>query len=252
MKTRLLSLTALLAAVAVPLGAATAYAGEVKPVTLVELFTSQGCSSCPPADRFAAELDKRDDVIALTLHVNYWDYIGWRDPFARDETTDRQRAYVRKLARGMVYTPLMVIDCVLDAVGSNRNSVKRAIAEARRADRLRLEIDVRSDGNDGLLVSLPGAPFEGTAAVWLARFDAEQVTDVSRGENTGRTLRTVNVVRDLRRIGSWTGAPVDFQVPAGLLTAGEGGRDGCAVIVQAEGPGAVLGVHKMAFAAGDS
>ncbi len=250
MKVRLLSLTLAWAMVAVPLGAA--YAGEVKTVTLVELFTSQGCSSCPPADRFAAELDKRDDVIALTLHVNYWDYIGWRDPFASDATTDRQRAYGRRLARGMVYTPQMVIDGVLDAVGSDRYAVNRAIAEARRTERLRLDIDVRSDGNGGLAVSLPGGHFDGTATVWLARFDAEQKTSVTRGENTGRTLRTINVVRDLRRIGSWTGAPVDFHLPASLLTAGEGGRDGCAIIVQAEGPGRVLGVHKMAFAADGS
>ena len=252
MKYRLLPLTLMLAAVVALAGAATARAEQGKPVTLVELFTSQGCSSCPPADRFAAELDRRDDVIALTLHVNYWDYIGWRDPFASDATTDRQRAYGRRLARGMVYTPQMVIDGVLDAVGSDRYAVKRAIAEARKTNRLRLDIDVRSDGNDGLVVSLPGGQFDGTAAVWLARFDAEQVTDVMRGENTGRTLRTVNVVRDLRQIGAWTGVPVDFHLPASLLTAGEGGRDGCAVIVQAEGFGAVLGVHKMAFAADGS
>ena len=247
MKVRLLSLTFLLAAAAMLSGAV--HAGEV---TLVELFTSQGCSSCPPAERFSAELDKRNDIVVLTMHVNYWDYIGWRDPFASDATTDRQRAYGRRLARGMVYTPQMVIDGVLDAVGSDQRGVNRAIVEARNTNRLRLEIDVRSDGNDGLLVSLPGGHFDGTAAVWLARFDAEQKTSVTRGENTGRMLRTVNVVRDLRRIGSWTGAPVDFHLPASLLTAGEGGRDGCAVIVQAEGQGAVLGVHKMAFAADGS
>ena len=252
MKYRLLSPVLLSAAVVVSLGAATAFAGDAKPVTLVELFTSQGCSSCPPADKFAAELDTRDDVIALTLHVNYWDYIGWRDPFASDATTDRQRAYGRRLARGMVYTPQMVIDGVFDAVGSDRRGVDRAIAEAREVDRLRLEIDVRSDGDDGLVVSLPGGHFDGTATVWLARFDAEQKTSVTRGENTGRTLRTVNVVRDLRRIGSWTGVPVEFHLPASLLTAGEGGRDGCAVIVQAAGPGVVLGVHKMAFVANGS
>ncbi len=252
MKLRLLSSMFLLAAVAVSMGAATVDAGAAKPVTLVELYTSQGCSSCPPAERFSAELDKRDDVVVLTMHVNYWDYIGWRDPFASDETTDRQRAYGRRLARGMVYTPQMVIDGVHDAVGSDRYAVNRAIAEARRADRLRLDIDVRSDGDGGLVVSLPGGHFDGAAIVWLARFDAEQKTSVTRGENTGRTLRTVNVVRDLRRIGSWTGAPVDFHLPASLLTAGEGGRDGCAIIVQAEGPGAVLGVHKMALTAGGS
>ena len=247
MKVRLLSSALLSAAVAVSMGAAAAVAGNAKPVTLVELYTSQGCSSCPPAERFSVELNARDDVVVLTLHVNYWDYIGWRDPFASEATTERQRAYGRRLARGMVYTPQMVIDGVHDEVGSDQRGVNRAIAEARKADRLRLDIEVTSDGNDGLLVSLPGGRFDGAATVWLARFDAEQETSVTRGENTGRMLRTVNVVRDLRRIGSWTGAPVDFHLPASLLTAGEGGRDGCAIIVQAEGPGAVLGIHKMSL-----
>jgi hypothetical protein len=141
---------------------------------------------------------------------------------------------------------------VHDAVGSDRRGVDRAIAEAREADRLRLDIDVRPDADDGILISLPGAHFDGAAVVWLARYDDEQVTDVMRGENTGHTLRTINVVRDLRQIGIWTGQPVDIRLPASVLTAGEGGRDGCAVIVQAEGFGPVLGVHKMAFATGGS
>ena len=214
---RLFSLTLAALGAAALIGAASTDAGGTKPLTLVELYTSQGCSSCPPAERFSVELNKRDDLVVLTMHVNYWDYIGWEDPFASDETTDRQRAYGRKLARGMVYTPQMVIDGVHDEVGSDRRGVNRAIDEAREADRLRLDIEVRPDGGDGLMVSLPGAPYDGAAVVWLARFDAEQVTDVKRGENTGRTVRTINVVRDLRQIGAWSGQPVDFHLPASLM-----------------------------------
>ncbi len=230
--------------------ATVALAGAVsaRAETLVELFTSQGCSSCPPADAFVGELAARDDIIALSMHVNYWDYIGWRDPFASEETTARQRRYGRRLARGMVYTPQMVIDGTLDAVGSDRAAVDRAIATSKAASRLRLAVAIAVAEDDGLVVSVPGARFDGAATVWLARYDAEHVTAVGRGENTGRTLRNVNVVRDLRKIGTWTGQPLEIRVPASVLTAGEGGRDGCVIIVQADGFGPVLGVGKMRLA----
>ena len=232
----------LLAAAALIFSAAAARA---EPPTLVELYTSQGCSSCPPADAYIGELARRDDVVALSLHVNYWDYIGWKDPFASDETTARQRRYGRRLARGMVYTPQMVIDGVIDAVGSDRAAVERAIAMARSQRRTRLDIGLARTDDDGLVVSLPGAHVEGTATVWLARYDSEHATPVRRGENAGRMVRNYNVVRDLRKIGAWTGAPLDIRLPASVLTAGEGGRDGCVVIVQADGFGPVLGVRKL-------
>ncbi len=217
--------------------------------TLVELFTSQGCSSCPPADAFVGELAKRDDVIALSMHVTYWAYIGWTDPFGSEAATDRQKAYGRRLKRGMIYTPQMVIDGTYEEVGSNRMAVKRAIAKASAAPGLAIELAL---DDDDLLVSIPGAQFEGAATVWLARYDAERVTEIPRGENSGRRLRNVNVVRDLREIGAWTGLPLELRLPASVLTSGEGGRDGCVVIVQEDGFGRVLGARRMALSGGSS
>ncbi len=245
-------LAAVAAVAAVALGPAALRAEEPKPPTLVELFTSQGCSSCPPADAFVGELNKRDDVVALSLHVNYWDYIGWKDPFASAAMTQRQRLYSRKLERGMVYTPQMVIDGVFDAIGSDKRAVERAIAKARAIDRPRLDIDLARAADGGLIVSVPGAHFEGTATVWLARYDAVQLTDVKRGENAGRKMRNFNVVRDLSRVGTWSGQPLEIRLPASAFTTGEGGRDGCAIIVQTEASGPVLGVRKLMFTDGAS
>ncbi|MCH7889717.1 MAG: DUF1223 domain-containing protein [Proteobacteria bacterium] len=244
MKRWFTSLAASLVAAAMLLDAPAAGA---EPPTLVELFTSQGCSSCPPAEAFVAELAKRDDVIALSMHINYWDYIGWKDPFASEATTGRQRSYARRLSRGMVYTPQTVIDGAAHAVGSDRGSVERAIRKAQAEPRLRLDIGLAQTADKGLVVSLPGADFKGTAAVWLARYDAERTTRVTRGENAGRKLRSTNVVRDLQKIGTWTGQPLELRLPASMLTAGEGGRDGCVIIVQQDDFGPVLGVGRLAL-----
>ncbi len=179
------------------------------------------------------------------MHVTYWDYIGWTDPFGSEAATNRQRAYGRRLKRGMIYTPQMVIDGTYEEVGSNRMAVKRAIAKASAAPGLAIELAL---DNDDLVVSIPGAQFDGAATVWLARYDAEHVTEIPRGENSGRRLRNVNVVRDLREIGAWTGLPLELRLPASLLTRGDGGRDGGVVIVQEDGFGRVLGARRMALA----
>lgn len=225
-----------------------AAAQTAPPTTLVELFTSQGCASCPQADALAAELATRDDLVTLSLHVNYWDYIGWEDRFASEVTTERQRQYARKLGRGMVFTPQVVVDGAFDVVGSDATAVVRAIARAQKAERLRLDIGLEWTPDDGLMVTIPGAHYSGTAAVWLIRYDFENVTRVTAGENRGRTLKTVNTVRDVRRIGTWTGLPLDIRLPPSALTAGSGGRDACVVVVQADDFGPVLGVRKMRLA----
>jgi len=247
-----LAALALVAVALQPTPAARA-AGDTPPL-LVELFTSQGCSSCRPADAYMEELARRDDLVALSMHVNYWDYIGWKDPFASNATTDRQRAYGRRLDRGQVYTPQIVIDGRDGVVGSNRRAVERAIDDARAAQRLRLRlrIDARLAPDGGLVVVVPAAPsFKGAADVWLARFDAERVTPVPRGENAGYVIRNVNVVRSLAHIGMWSGKPLEIDLPPDVLMAGEGGRDGCVVIVQIAGLGPVLGVRELALP-GDS
>lgn len=246
MKRFLLSLIAAL----MLLGASEVRAGAVETPTLVELFTSQGCSSCPPAEAYLIELAERDDLITLSMHVSYWDYIGWKDPFASEATTGRQRAYRKRISRGVMFTPQIVIDGTLAVVGSNRGAVDRAIAKAQASTMPRLAIGLALGNDESLQITVPGAEFYGGATVWLARYDDEHVTYVEHGENAGRTLRNINVVREFRKIGSWNGQPLDLRLPASALTAGEGGRDGCVIIVQDKGFGRVLGARKMVLNGG--
>jgi hypothetical protein len=192
---------------------------EARPV-VVELFTSQGCSSCPPADALLAELARRDDVIALGFHISYWDGLAWKDPFSSQSSTDRQRAYARLFDLGQVYTPQMVVDGAREMVGSDRVKVEAALHDARPeaiapvtfvADRRSVTI---------------GAG-DGRGSVLLVRFAQERTTRVAGGENARRTLQDANAVESLVSLGSWDGSPLRFAIepPA----AGEG----IAVLVQA-------------------
>jgi hypothetical protein len=229
----------LAAALTAPLVATPADAAD-KPLTVVELFTSQGCSSCPAADRFLGELAKRDDLVALSLHVDYWDYIGWKDPFASADITRRQRDYAKMLGLRYVYTPQMVIQGADHATGSDRSSVLQKIAEARALPRV--PVNARFVG-EKLEVTVGDRARAERATVWLAMYDRQHETPVRRGENGGRTLKNYNVVRSMTRIGTWSGQPL--VIPA---TVGEsGGRhpDGCAVILQSIKTGRILGAARI-------
>lgn len=235
----LLGGTILCASLAVGQGEADSQTAGSQAV-VVELFTSQGCSSCPPADAFLGELAERDDVIALSMHVDYWDYIGWADPFAIPETTTRQKGYRDQLERRYVYTPQMVIDGKREAVGSRRSAVMEMI-EASAAEPKPVEI--RFDASSGTVVVPAGtAPAEG-ATIWLAVYDAKHETDIQKGENHGKVIRYSNVVRRLQSIGLWTGEELELSID--LAAAAANGRDGCAVIVQQGTTGPVLGAIKM-------
>lgn len=212
----------------------------VEPV-VVELYTSQGCSSCPPADALLGELAARDDVIALSLHVDYWDYIGWKDTFASMATTSRQRAYGRALKSRYIYTPEMIIDGRKDVVGSRRQDVESLIAEAAsRPKPVKLRFE---DVNGGRVVIPAGHAPEGGASVWLAIYDGSHEVPIGRGENGGRSLVYHNVVRELEQIGAWNGE--ELIIPVDLADAAARGRAGCAVIVQQGRVGPVLGAIKM-------
>src|SRR5512135_2223984 len=143
--------------------------------TVVELFTSQGCSSCPPADALLKKLSTRPDIIALSLHINYWDYIGWKDPFASKDTTDRQHLYAQALRQRYVYTPEMVVDGFADVDGSQEDEVAHLIDKAAKRDRLRLPVSVKSEGAGKVTVSLPGSDNGIKATVWLFAYDREHV-----------------------------------------------------------------------------
>lgn len=217
-----------------------AAAAQTRAPVVVELYTSQGCSSCPPADALLAELAGRDDLIALSLHVDYWDYIGWPDPFADPAHTARQRAYARRMTRRTVYTPQIVVDGTYDVIGSRRTAVANAIAMAAETP----PAVAVALSHTAVRIAAGTSPPEG-AAIWLAVWDAWQENEVARGENAGRRLGHAHVVRRFQRLGTWNGQAV--ELPLDLEAARAAGRAGAAVVVQAAGPGRVLGAAKLDF-----
>ena len=182
-------------------------------VVLVELFTSQGCSSCPPADKFLHELAKRDDVVALSMHVDYWDYIGWKDSFASPKFTARQRAYARAGDRRMVYTPQMVINGADHVVGNRSLDVKDLINH-HKAMQGRVELMARRVGGR-LSVEASAVPgTTGKATVLLFRFRPQSKVEITRGENAGRTLSYANVVTEMAVLAEWNlSQPLALDVP---------------------------------------
>jgi len=203
---------------------------------VVELFTSQGCNSCPPADAFLGELAGRADLIALAFHVDYWNYIGWKDPFSSSEATRRQRGYAQALDLPSIYTPQMVIDGHFDAIGSDRVAVQQAIIAA--SQRGKLSISVVADPNGRWHAIVPEVGMDASATVWLVSFDRQHVTSVRRGENAGKALVEYNIVRGLHNIGQWNGARLDIPLKLDVPNLDE---HGYAVIVQTGETGAVLG-----------
>jgi len=183
----------------------------------VELFTSQGCSSCPPANANLIELSKRSDILPLSFAVTYWDYLGWKDTFDRPEFTDRQVAYEKPLGQPGPYTPQMVINGTATTVGNRLPQVEQLIAAATPLE----GPDVTLGAGSVRIGS--GASRDAAADVWLVRYDPSLVeVPVGRGENTGRTLPHTHVVHALERLGGWTGQDVSFAVPDaadGLKTA---------------------------------
>jgi hypothetical protein len=187
---------------------------------VLELFTSQGCSSCPPADRLLTELGEHDDVAPLSFHVDYWNYIGWTDPFSSADWSARQRTYARALAGGRAYTPQLVIDGQSECVGSDRRVVEKLIAEAKIRPRLgQVRLSVRQDPeSDQLHVRAVANLKDGKKAprpfeLLVALVETELVTSVKRGENASRTLRNDHVVRQLERAGEVrANAPADTRL----------------------------------------
>jgi hypothetical protein len=202
---------------------------------VVELFTSQGCSSCPPADAFLGEIAGRADVIALAFHVDYWDYIGWKDPFASPEFTARQRAYVRAMGLRGPYTPQMVIDGRLDVVGSDRGRVLPQLASRPQV----LDVSLTRKGPD-LVAALGSGTGEGEVTAFTVQAQAR--TLARRGENAGRILAEAQIVRSIHPLGRWRGAEGQFSLPLADIP-----KDVSQVIVtvQRDGPGAMLGAARM-------
>ena len=199
--------------------------------TVLELFTSQGCSSCPPADSLAARLAADPSLVVLSFHVNYWDNLGWKDPYSSQASTDRQYAYGKAFGTGSVFTPQLIVGGTDSMVGSEEGRVESAVATARKMPPpVSASLTKNPDGSFGL--SLSGRA-DG-AEIWEARFVRHATTRVGGGENGGRSLDTVDNVTSFKKIGA-------FAAGTSSLPALQGPDDGIAVIVQQPGPGKILG-----------
>ena len=209
-----------------------------EPKAVVELFTSQGCSSCPPADEFLGELAARDDVIALSLPVDYWDYLGWADTLASNDNTQRQRAYAEARGDMQVYTPQMVVNGQEHVVGSRRSTVEDAID--RLDGSLTVPITMTSAG-DSTKVTIGSANTEtpDKGMIWLALYDEPVTVPIARGENSGKTITYTNVVRKLRPVAMWKGEEMVVDLPKSEMMHADATR--CAIILQTELPNGLPG-----------
>lgn len=198
-------LSRLIASIGLSLALIPAAASAADRPVVVELFTSQGCSSCPPANAYLNELAKsRADVLPLAFHVTYWDRLGWKDPFSLTAATDRQDRYGHRFGDGS-YTPEIVVDGASSHVGSDRAEVGPAIEQARQKGQTAAAVSVARAGDD-LVIEVGGG--EGRGRVLLIGFDHAHQTAIRRGENNGRTLDESNVVRSIRPVGDWQGSPL--------------------------------------------
>lgn len=232
-----LPLLSLLLAIGLALAGSTGAQEQARPVVVVELFTSQGCSSCPPSNAYLHELSRRPDIVALSFHIDYWDYIGWEDPFAEPEFTERQRGYARNLKQRYVYTPEMVVQGRGHDSGIDRRAILDLIATAQRPELPRVAPHLVDRGRAGLAVALPALTPRQPCDVWLVTYDPERRTKVMRGENSGHELTSTNVVRTLSLLTRWDGSAAELEVPAARL----GNAPGVAILVQRPGLGPILG-----------
>lgn len=205
---------------------------------VVELYTSQGCSSCPPADRLLAELATHDYVIALALHVDYWDYLGWADIFADPAFSNRQRLYARAWGKRTVYTPQMVVQGVNYMVGSRSDEILRQIMQAEER-KTKVSLSAQNNGRGIRIELAPVGGWGGEADIQLVRYSPGESVTIERGENAGKTIEYVNIVESWENLGRWDGkGPTVMTVPD--VQAGE-----YVVIIQAPGPGEIYAAVRL-------
>lgn len=205
------------------------------PKAVLELFTSQGCSSCPPADALFVELAKDPNLIALTLPVTYWDYLGWKDTLGKDSFAKRQKLYAKARGDGQVYTPQIVVSGVTHAIGSEKAEVEKAVnqfASTGFAAKLALKED---NGSLQIRITPTEATTDEAAGVWILPISHQATVPITRGENQGKTLTYANVVRGMTRVGDWNGKEMTVTTPLSATQAPE--ADGYVVVIQADRPG---------------
>lgn len=220
---------------------AAAQQTALQPVVL-ELFTSQGCNSCPPADALMQDWLKQPGVIPLSLHVDYWDYLGWKDTLSRKGHVVRQQDYARIQGKREVYTPQVVVDGQYAVIGSDREAVAAALAKARKQQHVPMQAE-RNKSTGGWQIQVPAlASWQGEAKLLLCRYDTSHEVSIERGENTGRTLTYLNVARAWADFGRWKGQSATFEVPD--LSGIDWSRQGAVVLLQSlngEGVGPIVG-----------
>ena len=212
---------------------------------VVELFTSEGCSSCPPADALMGELAQRQYVLPLSFHVDYWDYIGWKDKFADPLFTNRQRAYAEAQGSSMVYTPQMIVAGAIDVVGSDRKAVEKALKTAYTRNTM-YRIQVARDPKGRVVVQFPEAPIGVPATVWLVTYQKSAESKVKSGENSGRDLMTYNVVRSLQKVGMWYGPATEIELKLDP-EAKANSPDACAIIANQAEHGPIIAAAAFNF-----
>lgn len=214
---------------------------ERGPVVL-ELFTSQGCSACPPADKLLAKLARDNGIIALSFHVPYWDHMGWRDPFALPVSVQRQRGYARAMKERSVYTPQLVVQGSAHAVGHDRLAVERLIAAAPPSASITIALAARQPPT--LRIEIPDLALpQGGAQLWVIAFARSEVRQVLDGENAGHTLHHTNVVRWAAPMAAIEAVPAELTVSA----AEADGADGIALVLQRPRQGAIIAAGQVAL-----
>ncbi len=230
-------LTSWIAATCLAVAGGAACAQDRDNPVVVELFTSQGCVSCPAADAVLAELGQRDDVIALALHVDYWDYIGWRDSFADPVFTKRQKGYARSAGRRSIYTPQMMIGGRFDVVGSRPMKVMDAVQHAADLPPL-ARLDLSRQGDTLTIRADPLGPMPLTQ-VHVVRYTPKATVDITAGENEGRTVSYTHIAHGWQMLGLWNGeAPLEMQAEVT-------GQDPVVVILQEDGYGPILAASRL-------
>lgn len=224
-------------------GLGAASTPPVAATCVLELFTSQGCSSCPPADALLASVARRPDVVAVSFPVDYWDYIGWKDTLASGAFAARQRGYAAARGEEHVYTPQAVVDGLVGVAGSNRDGIQAAISATKgRGGAVSLPMRV-SQADGSLVIDVAGGD-GGPADVIALRVAREKTVHIGRGENAGRIVTYTNVVRAIDKVGDWNGAMAKFTVPDARED-----DEGYVVLLQKgsiDKPGLILGAAKTA------
>ncbi|MBK5932778.1 hypothetical protein C8N32_10830 [Rhodovulum imhoffii] len=205
---------------------------------VVELFTSQGCASCPPADELMGALARRDNVIPLALHVDYWDYIGWKDIFAQPEFTSRQKAYARAAQKSSIYTPQMVVGGTEHVVGFSPMTLLDLI-ESQKGFDSPVRMHLQRGPGEVIVTARSSRPLKEDALLQIVRYTPEQTVKITRGENAGRTIRYTNIVTAWDAVARWSGAePL-------VLRVGIEGEDPVVAIIQRPGPGQILAAAQL-------